>query len=111
MYILRCMIGLLQMFSVGGLILQRGSVGEDKGEFILSCVFVVFYIVALTIAFYAYREYKGITMGSGGAMGAMGGMGGMGGGNQNPSGSANGDDNNDDYQRIPRKLLNLDSIK
>lgn len=79
MYILRCLIGLIQMFSTAGLILQKSDIDGDTAIFAIAWVFVVFYIIALTAAFYTYREYKAL-MNSGGEA-----AGGMGGGNINDS--------------------------
>ena len=104
MYMLRCLIGLLQMFSLGGLIVQRKTVEEDMGVFVISWIFVAFYLIALTMAFYSYREFKALMMGQGGMMGGMSGP--MGGGNHHNSSVQS--DNNEDYHRIGkfRNLLN-----
>jgi hypothetical protein len=94
MYILRCMIGLLQMVSSGGLVLQRDDINSDTVLFVLSWVFILFYIVALTAAFYTYREYKALQTGQGGMMGGMGGR-------AAPAPAANGQNQADgNYQRI-----------
>ncbi|CAI2377621.1 unnamed protein product [Moneuplotes crassus] len=105
MYILRLLLGLLQMFSFAGLILQNSDIDAKKGEFIIACLFVAFYIIALVISFYAYREYKAITMGEAGVMGAMGG-GGFGSVNPNQSDARENPGNEGDYQRIPQNQAN-----
>lgn len=77
-----------------GLLIQTGKFTDNFTQastaFVttLLVAFIVFYIVAVTICFYAYREFKGMLYDNGmGGSGMAGGLGGMMAGRQ-PSNAA-----------------------
>lgn len=99
-YILRCMIGIVEMGSGVGFLIQKQDTEKNIFPFSLYWVFVVFYFFAISAAFYTYREYKAFMMSGEGAMGGMGMPGGaIGGSNNQPNPNAG------NYQRISKTIL------
>ena len=62
---------LIHFFCMIGLIIQRGMFGavfshsEMSFLIVMMMVFIVFYIGAITVCFYAYREFKGMMFDNG----------------------------------------------
>ena len=74
-YILRNMFGIVERGSAVGLLIQRKDyAGKYAFGFTLYSVFCVFYIIAITAAFYTYREYKAFMIFGGEGGNQMGGM-------------------------------------
>jgi len=76
-YILLCSISLVQYISSVGLVLTRGfqefwlTGAQNQYAFCIECIAILFYLVAITISFYAYREFKALVVDSmGGGTGA-----------------------------------------
>jgi hypothetical protein len=108
MYMLRCMFGVVEMGSYVGLLIQKEETGSSKAfSFAISCIFTVFLIFAITMAFYTYREYKAFMQSGEGAMGGMPmpGAGARAGGS-NPAAGQPARAGGDNYQRLPGKPLN-----
>lgn len=72
-YMFRCMLGFVERGSSLGLLIQTHKTsGSNTTAVVLLAVFWVFYIVAITVAFYTYREYKAFMVSPENAMGGMG---------------------------------------
>lgn len=98
-YMLRCMLGLVEMGSGVGFLIQTKKTSGKIFPFSIYWIFVVFYVFAIMLAFYAYREYKAFTVSGEGAMGGM----------RMPGAGAYGNNNNQprpdagNYQRISKE--------
>lgn len=85
-YMIFMMQDVVQYLSAIGLVIQKGNFVDcfkntldycDPFEFTVVIIFFVFSIAAVTVAFYAYRVFKAVAMGSiagGGGNGFMRGM-------------------------------------
>ena len=82
-YIINITINFFRYFDLIGLAAQRGSIDDiinegsanDVFSFVVICLLTVFYVIAVIMCFYAYREFKGMMFDHG--MGGGFGMGGM----------------------------------
>jgi hypothetical protein len=88
-YMVYITINFFSFVNIIGFCIQTGSIGSiyntgstsTSFQFTVVCMLTVYYIVAIILCFYAYREFKGMLFdhGMGGNFGMMG-MPGMGGG-------------------------------